>query len=425
MAGGLLDRAGEKSGNDEVPAPITAEPAAPATSSGGLAARAGALGVEPVLEGRPSEGDTVPPPAADGIPVAAWLGIFAVGILVAMAAAYRVDLLTGWVALAGMIVATVAGWRGWVSSGLGEPGRHQPVIVGVVVVLLTAGPYLANFEVGGDTIAIGEFEISEASDELSFKYDLPGGFGSASNAPLTIVVEFNGNEVHTRQITPTGDSGTIDIALSDIYQGNSLDGDDYVVSISQEGATSEERVPANLLIRTLNTADGELGAVTDTATGDFLGVQMSVSLGWRDPGTVGLLAMSSDYVFTASIQYGGSDGTGWNDAFAYPQVTVDGRDADWRGRSQSGGMGSGSGMLADTGAILLDGDDEDSFLGFYIDDDEFDAGDGCYRISVDLDHDDPFGIGGDDTFTSASTTAWRLDRSGGGAPWVVANDCGN
>ena len=83
-------------------------------------------------------------------------------------------------------------------------------------------------------------------------------------------------------------------------------------------------------------------------------------------------------------------------------------------------MGPGVGQVDEgSGAIELEGDDEDSFFGWYIDDDEFTAsGDGCYRVSITVDHEDTFAVGGDDTFTTVSSTAYRLERGTSAADYA-------
>ena len=437
MAGGLLDRA--EAGSDDEPAvlePVTA------ASGGGLSAKASAkTGTAPtadgaaptrrrrsatVREGAPSAGiaGEASGPGLDGTS-SGWLALFGVGLLVAMAAAWRVDVLTGWAMLAGVVVATFGGWRAWIHMsppsvqwGVAQGEWWRVVAVFGVVVFLVAVPYFSNFSWNAGNLSIGGFEVDESGDALEIKYNLPGSIIGVNRDPITVEVLFDAIIVHTLTHTPDKDRGAVELPFSDFYRGNPELGE-YEVRFTQSDQTIAQPVPTSLTRRTVTGLDATMEGDTEVETSTFRGAVLTVRVGTDTVG--GIQGMASDYSVSVVIEYREPDRDSWETTYAYPLISVDGFAASWDGNA-GGGTGNGAGtMFEDSGALNLPGGGTNQFGEAMVVADRFISGDGCYRLSLRLTHEAPFGTDGRDVIDTTSTETYRYTEDKG--YWKTATDC--
>lgn len=274
----------------------------------------------------------------------------------------------------------------------------------IVAVLIATTPYAAVTLVPTNaSMAIGDIELNEDSNELSFKVR-----GTMSSVDVSI--EADGVEVWTGSGDVNNDMKKFKVSLSDIFSGNSEDhaGNvvvDYVIKGESSTGNSDEReIPSRFTTREAQNAGVRIAELHDSNDADhYVGITIEVLVGLLGPSesaengggfsAVGLRPMKADY--TVNVRVSGGDS--WSEN----AISVDGDMATWT--SKPGQVASAS----TAGWFGLTGSGTDNSGVFYLDKSEFYDTEGCYTFTVDIVNN----LGAQETFTSEFS--WNIDLSSG------------
>ncbi len=281
----------------------------------------------------------------------------------------------------------------------GDWNTKRMVALGMATLLVSGIPYMATFSFPSN-VSIGEIEIDESKDSLSFTiFNTIGDDATAS-------VEADGIEVWSKTgISPgSNDQVRVDAPLSDVYQGSTIDafGEGlvaYTIKVSVGDKTSEVDVNALLLDRTVKNAGADMIPVTEqqtTSTPDdnehqelnHLGLQMTMAFGVMNSGEdrgdssegkwqAFLRGVESDFNFNVAIKNEGS--TVWTGT----TYTVDG-DSMSSTQGDSGHLDYGWLPFVVQGmekSQNMHGEDV-----WYLPRDDFYDEDGCYTIEITVTH---------------------------------------
>ena len=253
-------------------------------------------------------------------------------------------------------------------------------------------------------MAIGDIELNEETDELSFKVR-----GTMSSVDVSI--EADGVEVWTDSGDVSNDMKKFKVSLDDIFSGNGEDyaGNEVVEYVikgqSSNSKSSEIKIPTRFTTREAQDAGVRIAELHDSNDADdYVGITIEILVGLLSPSdtaldgggfsAVGLRPMNADY--TVNVQVSGGDDT-WSES----TISVDGDMATWS--PQSGGTGSAS----TAGWFGLTGSGTDNSGVFYLDKSQFYDEATCYTIKVDI-----VNTLGDQTVFS-SEYSWNIDLSSG------------
>lgn len=376
---GLLDKANAAKGTEEV-----AKEAAP----------------EPVKVATPSPtGSTGPsgsPDTATKLSLGGWVIILLGAILSLQGGAWGFAVVSIVVVLGIGAIVQADRMRGSIST--------PKLVASVIVALLIATtPYAAvTFVPTNASMAIGDIELNEETDELSFKVR-----GTMSSVDVSI--EADGVEVWTDSGDVSNDMKKFKVSLEDIFSGNGEDyaGNEVVEYVikgqSSNSKSSEIKIPTRFTTREAQDAGVRIAELHDSNDADdYVGITIEILVGLLSPSdtaldgggfsAVGLRPMNADY--TVNVQVTGGDDT-WSES----TISVDGDMATWS--PQSGGTGSAS----TAGWFGLTGSGTDNSGVFYLDKSQFYDEPGCYAIKVDI-----VNTLGDQTVFS-SEYSWNIDLS--------------
>jgi len=376
---GLLDKANAAKGTEEA-----AKEAAP----------------EPVKVATPSPtGSTGPsgsPDTATKLSLGGWVIILLGAILSLQGGAWGFAVVSIVVVLGIGAIVQADRMRGSIST--------PKLVASVIVALLIATtPYAAvTFVPTNASMAIGDIELNEETDELSFKVR-----GTMSSVDVSI--EADGVEVWTDSGDVSNDMKKFKVSLEDIFSGNGEDyaGNEVVEYVikgqSSNSKSSEIKIPTRFTTREAQDAGVRIAELHDSNDADdYVGITIEILVGLLSPSdtaldgggfsAVGLRPMNADY--TVNVQVTGDDDT-WSES----TISVDGDMATWS--PQSGGTGSAS----TAGWFGLTGSGTDNSGVFYLDKSQFYDEPGCYAIKVDI-----VNTLGDQTVFS-SEYSWNIDLS--------------
>ena len=273
----------------------------------------------------------------------------------------------------------------------------------IVALLIATTPYAAvTFVPTNASMAIGDIELNEETDELSFKVR-----GTMSSVDVSI--EADGVEVWTDSGDVSNDMKKFKVSLEDIFSGN---GEDYagneaveyvIKGESSNSKTSEINIPTRFTTREAQDAGVRIAELHDSNDADdYVGITIEVLVGLLGPSedaldgggfsAVGLRPMNADYTVNVKV-------TGEDDTWSESTIAVDGDLATWS--PQSGGTGSAS----TDGWFGLTGSGTDNSGVFYLDKSEFYQDQGCYTFTVEI-----VNTLGDQTVFS-SEYSWNIDLS--------------
>ena len=273
----------------------------------------------------------------------------------------------------------------------------------IVALLIATTPYAAvTFVPTNASMAIGDIELNEETDELSFKVR-----GTMSSVDVSI--EADGVEVWTDSGDVSNDMKKFKVSLEDIFSGN---GEDYagneaveyvIKGESSNSKTSEINIPTRFTTREAQDAGVRIAELHDSNDADdYVGITIEVLVGLLGPSedaldgggfsAVGLRPMNADYTVNVKV-------TGEDDTWSESTIAVDGDLATWS--PQSGGTGSAS----TDGWFGLTGSGTDNSGVFYLDKSEFYQDPGCYTFTVEI-----VNTLGDQTVFS-SEYSWNIDLS--------------
>jgi len=376
---GLLDKANAAKGTEEV-----AKEAAP----------------EPVKVATPSPtGSTGPsgsPDTATKLSLGGWVIILLGAILSLQGGAWGFAVVSIVVVLGIGAIVQADRMRGSIST--------PKLVASVIVALLIATtPYAAvTFVPTNASMAIGDIELNEETDEISFKVR-----GTMSSVDVSI--EADGVEVWTDSGDVSNDMKKFKVSLEDIFSGNGEDyaGNEVVEYVikgqSSNSKSSEIKIPTRFTTREAQDAGVRIAELHDSNDADdYVGITIEILVGLLSPSdtaldgggfsAVGLRPMNADY--TVNVQVTGDDDT-WSES----TISVDGDMATWS--PQSGGTGSAS----TAGWFGLTGSGTDNSGVFYLDKSQFYDEPRCYTIKVDI-----VNTLGDQTVFS-SEYSWNIDLS--------------
>ena len=386
--GGLLDKANatKEAVIEDEPAPVViAKPAAakaPSDNPGLLAAGSG--------QGSP---DT-----ATKISLAGWVIILVGAILSLQGGAW------GFVVVAVVVVLGV----GAIVQAERMRGSINQVKLGasvVVALLIATTPYAAVMLVPTNaSMAISDVELNEDTNELSFKVR-----GTMSSVDVSI--EADGAEMWSSSSEVSNDEKKFKVPLSDFFAGN---GEDYagneaveyiIKGVGSNGQEGEIKIPSRFTTREAQNAGVRIAELHDSNDAEeYVGITIELLVGLLGPNedaengggfsAVGLRPMSADYDVQVSVS---GEGESWSESL----ISVNGDMATWA--PQSGGSGSGS----TAGWFGLTGSGTDNAGVYYLDKDEFYAGEGCYTFTVDITNT----LGDQSVYTSEYS--WMIDLSSG------------
>lgn len=272
----------------------------------------------------------------------------------------------------------------------------------IVALLIATTPYAAvTFVPTNASMAIGDIELNEETDELSFKVR-----GTMSSVDVSI--EADGVEVWTDSGDVSNDMKKFKVSLEDIFSGN---GEDYagneaveyvIKGESSNSKTSEINIPTRFTTREAQDAGVRIAELHDSNDADdYVGITIEVLVGLLGPSedaldgggfsAVGLRPMNADYTVNVKVTGG--------DTWSESTIAVDGDLATWS--PQSGGTGSAS----TDGWFGLTGSGTDNSGVFYLDKSEFYQDQGCYTFTVEI-----VNTLGDQTVFS-SEYSWNIDLS--------------
>jgi len=386
--GGLLDKANatKEAVIEDEPAPVViAKPEAakaPSDNPGLLAAGSG-----------PGSPDT-----ATKVSLAGWVIILVGAILSLQGGAW------GFAVVAVVVVLGV----GAIVQAERMRGSINQVKLGasvVVALLIATTPYAAVMLVPTNaSMAISDVELNEDTNELSFKVR-----GTMSSVDVSI--EADGAEMWSSSSEVSNDEKKFKVPLSDFFAGN---GEDYagneaveyiIKGVGSNGQEGEIKIPSRFTTREAQNAGVRIAELHDSNDAEeYVGITIELLVGLLGPNedaengggfsAVGLRPMSADYDVQVSVS---GEGESWSESL----ISVNGDMATWA--PQSGGSGSGS----TAGWFGLTGSGTDNAGVYYLDKDEFYAGEGCYTFTVDITNT----LGDQSVYTSEYS--WMIDLSSG------------
>ena len=386
--GGLLDKANatKEAVIEDEPAPVVVAKSeaakAPLDNPGLLAAGSG-----------PGSPDT-----ATKISLAGWVIILVGAILSLQGGAW------GFAVVAVVVVLGV----GAIVQAERMRGSINQVKLGasvVVALLIATTPYAAVMLVPTNaSMAISDVELNEDTNELSFKVR-----GTMSSVDVSI--EADGAEMWSSSADVSNDVKKFKVPLSDFFAGN---GEDYagneaveyiIKGVGSNGQEGEIKIPSRFTTREAQNAGVRIAELHDSNDAEeYVGITIELLVGLLGPNedaengggfsAVGLRPMSADYDVQVSVS---GEGESWSESL----ISVNGDMATWA--PQSGGSGSGS----TAGWFGLTGSGTDNAGVYYLDKDEFYAGEGCYTFTVDITNT----LGDQSVYTSEYS--WMIDLSSG------------
>ncbi|PXY71838.1 MAG: hypothetical protein CXX80_11805 [Methanobacteriota archaeon] len=303
------------------------------------------------------------------------------------------------------------------------------IAVGGLLILFIFYQVVMGFNLGGYSFTFTDVAIDEEDNNLRLKLSVGTPlFGGVSDDPLSLSISYNGSEVWSGEETIGSKTNWFEIPLKDFYQGNVRDGsgftnhDFYVVTATQGSTTTDFTItPEQLLDRTLSDAGGSIRTISEngdcpgTSTADggegtngkcHLGAQFMLNVGRPDPINTDLLwHVDGDYSVSVNVEYSETseaDGGTFSTVFTFPLIDVDGSKSSWNGGT---GVESG-GSVVESSWMYMGGGQTDIFSKMpYLERQHFfdSNGDGCYRMSVTISHDDAV-FGG--TFVDTSSGAF-------------------
>jgi hypothetical protein len=255
------------------------------------------------------------------------------------------------------------------------------------------------------SMAISDVELNEDTNELSFKVR-----GTMSSVDVSI--EADGAEMWSSSADVSNDVKKFKVPLSDFFAGN---GEDYagneaveyiIKGVGSNGQEGEIKIPSRFTTREAQNGGVRIAELHDSNDAEeYVGITIELLVGLLGPNedaengggfsAVGLRPMSADYDVQVSVS---GEGESWSESL----ISVNGDMATWA--PQSGGSGSGS----TAGWFGLTGSGTDNAGVYYLDKDEFYAGEGCYTFTVDITNT----LGDQSVYTSEYS--WMIDLSSGG-----------
>ena len=275
----------------------------------------------------------------------------------------------------------------------------------VVALLIATTPYAAVMLVPTNaSMAISDVELNEDTNELSFKVR-----GTMSSVDVSI--EADGAEMWSSSADVSNDVKKFKVPLFDFFAGN---GEDYagneaveyiIKGVGSNGQEGEIKIPSRFTTREAQNAGVRIAELHDSNDAEeYVGITIELLVGLLGPNedaengggfsAVGLRPMSADYDVQVSVS---GEGESWSESL----ISVNGDMATWA--PQSGGSGSGS----TAGWFGLTGSGTDNAGVYYLDKDEFYAGEGCYTFTVDITNT----LGDQSVYTSEYS--WMIDLSSG------------
>ena len=392
MSGGLLEKAKQASGDDDVDVDAAADAVI--------------------------EIETVPNPLT--FPLMQYVAIGT--LLLSMILIYMLSSLpdfSGFVVLIIFFASFGAAWMHVKNERNGgiKPNPLQITALVVAYLLLGGAPYVGAMDFGGQT-TLTEVTYDEASDSvlLEMRYT-PGLFGgSFGSGDVVVDVLHDGTSVWSGTISVTmsessqgGEIGSFTLDVDDFYSGNanyvtgSTDNTpqlsehkyEVVASIAGSDSISAFLPPLNMT-RTVNDADVFIDPWEDGENcpgGHDSCVQRLYMTGWvgissaaQDSNSVPG-AVRGDYSIDIDFTY--VDGGAL--MVDYPTITVVGTHATW----DSGNFGTGISTIGErTTAFSIEGEEQDNVGRWYFDRDTALDDYGCYRLDFDVTQSGPDAAGG-------------------------------
>ena len=392
MSGGLLEKAKQVTGEDDVDVDAAADAVI--------------------------EIETVPNPLT--FPLMKYVAIGT--LLLSMILIYMLSSLpdfSGFVVLVIFFASFGAAWM-HVKNERNEGIKPNPLQITALVVaylLLGGAPYVGAMDFGGQT-TLTEVTYDEASDSvlLEMRYT-PGLFsGSFGSGDVDVEVLYDGTSVWSGTISVTmsessqgGEIGSFTLDVDDFYSGNAnyvtgstdntpqLSEHKYEVVASIAGSDSISAfLPSLNMTRTVNDVDVFIDPWEDGENcpgGHDSCVQRLYMTGWvgissesQDSNSVPG-AVRGDYSIDIDFTYVDGDSL----MVDYPTISVVGTHATW----DSGNFGTGISTIGErTTAFSIEGEEQDNVGRWYFDRDTALDDYGCYRLDFNVIQSGPDAAGG-------------------------------
>ena len=392
MSGGLLEKAKQVTGEDDVDVDAAADAVI--------------------------EIETVPNPLT--FPLMKYVAIGT--LLLSMILIYMLSSLpdfSGFVVLVIFFASFGAAWM-HVKNERNEGIKPNPLQITALVVaylLLGGAPYVGAMDFGGQT-TLTEVTYDEASDSvlLEMRYT-PGLFsGSFGSGDVDVEVLYDGTSVWSGTISVTmsessqgGEIGSFTLDVDDFYSGNAnyvtgstdntpqLSEHKYEVVASIAGSDSISAfLPSLNMTRTVNDVDVFIDPWEDGENcpgGHDSCVQRLYMTGWvgissesHDTNSVPG-AVRGDYSIDIDFTYVDGDSL----MVDYPTISVVGTHATW----DSGNFGTGISTIGErTTAFSIEGEEQDNVGRWYFDRDTALDDYGCYRLDFNVIQSGPDAAGG-------------------------------
>ena len=392
MSGGLLEKAKQVTGEDDVDVDAAADAVI--------------------------EIETVPNPLT--FPLMKYVAIGT--LLLSMILIYMLSSLpdfSGFVVLVIFFASFGAAWMHVKNERNGgiKPNPLQITDLVVAYLLLGGAPYVGAMDFGGQT-ALTEVTYDEASDSvlLEMRYT-PGLFsGSFGSGDVDVEVLYDGTSVWSGTISVTmsessqgGEIGSFTLDVDDFYSGNAnyvtgstdntpqLSEHKYEVVASIAGSDSISAfLPSLNMPRTVNDVDVFIDPWEDGENcpgGHDSCVQRLYMTGWvgissesQDSNSVPG-AVRGDYSIDIDFTYVDGDSL----MVDYPTISVVGTHATW----DSGNFGTGISTIGErTTAFSIEGEEQDNVGRWYFDRDTALDDYGCYRLDFNVIQSGPDAAGG-------------------------------
>lgn len=392
MSGGLLEKAKQVTGEDDVDVDAAADAVI--------------------------EIETVPNPLT--FPLMKYVAIGT--LLLSMILIYMLSSLpdfSGFVVLVIFFASFGAAWMHVKNERNGgiKPNPLQITALVVAYLLLGGAPYVGAMDFGGQT-TLTEVTYDEASDSvlLEMRYT-PGLFsGSFGSGDVDVEVLYDGTSVWSGTISVTmsessqgGEIGSFTLDVDDFYSGNAnyvtgstdntpqLSEHKYEVVASIAGSDSISAfLPSLNMTRTVNDVDVFIDPWEDGENcpgGHDSCVQRLYMTGWvgissesQDSNSVPG-AVRGDYSIDIDFTYVDGDSL----MVDYPTISVVGTHATW----DSGNFGTGISTIGErTTAFSIEGEEQDNVGRWYFDRDTALDDYGCYRLDFNVIQSGPDAAGG-------------------------------
>ncbi|MEE2811520.1 MAG: hypothetical protein VX627_00610 [Candidatus Thermoplasmatota archaeon] len=418
MSGGLLEKAQQKSDDEEGAFSATGDPDNP-----DFVKEKKILDAEPSGSGGLLSKATTSDSTPGGKPIMLYVAIGS--LVLSMILIYLLSELpdySGFAVLALFAASFAVAWmhiKNERNSGASLSSIQWGALI-VAYLVLGAVPYVGAMDLGGRT-TITDVSYDESSDSVTLTMRYTSGLfgGSFGTGNVDVKVLHDGSEVWSNAVSVSmesssqgsGEIGSFSLNVDDFYSGNAyvvsgvdsgvavLDEVPYTVVASIDGGDSQgiDLPPLNMT-RTVNDIDQRVtvkedgsncGSSTSTCIDGIyiygaFGISSSSADGSSDPSPI-----RGEYLIDMTMSYGGEA------VITYPQIHVVGTHGTWNAGEADPDLGTGVTTIGErTSEFLLEGNAQDDIDRWYFESTEYLEDYGCYTIQFDATQSGPDANGG-------------------------------